>query len=258
MNLALPALVVFLILLPGFLFRSRFKHVELTSLDYSPFGEVVVEATTWSAILHAIWILISQKVFGNHFDIAILLSLISANQVAQAAAITAISTVANQVELYFASIICGAYVLAAVVRRMIEKFRWDRAGLFSAQFLRFHKAPWYYLLTGADFAEDQQPDFIYISALVDVAGNAVLYKGILDEFFVNAEGVLDRLVLQDVLRRPISADKTDKPELDIADDDALSTSAQDTPLARFYPVDGDYFVLRYSEAITLNIQYIKL
>ena len=26
---------------------------------------------------------------------------------------------------------------------------------------------------------------------------------------------------------------------------------------RFYPVDGDYFVLRYSEAITLNVVYLK-
>jgi hypothetical protein len=27
---------------------------------------------------------------------------------------------------------------------------------------------------------------------------------------------------------------------------------------RFYPIDGDNFVLRYSEAITLNVQYVKL
>ena len=26
---------------------------------------------------------------------------------------------------------------------------------------------------------------------------------------------------------------------------------------RFYPIDGDYFVLRYAEAITLNVQYLR-
>jgi hypothetical protein len=34
MNLALPALVVFVLLLPGFLARSRFKRIERSSLDF--------------------------------------------------------------------------------------------------------------------------------------------------------------------------------------------------------------------------------
>jgi hypothetical protein len=72
-----------------------------------------------------------------------------------------------------------------------------------------------------------------------------LFTGILDEFFVDAGGSLDRLILSQVMRRPLVADKEDS-----------STVAED--LARFYGVDGDYFVLRYSEAITLNIEYIKI
>ena len=41
MNVALPALVIFLLVLPGFVFRSRFKRAERTALDYAPFGRVV-------------------------------------------------------------------------------------------------------------------------------------------------------------------------------------------------------------------------
>jgi hypothetical protein len=74
----------------------------------------------------------------------------------------------------------------------------------------------------------------------------VLYTGYLDEFFVDAEGQLDRLVLQEVMRRPIKADK-----------EATNPGAW-YDASRFYPVEGDYFVLRYNETITLNIQYIKL
>lgn len=44
------------------------------------------------------------------------------------------------------------------------------------------------------------------------------------------------------MRRPLEADKP------------VSSAVE----SRFYPVDGDYFVLRYTETITLNIQYIKL
>jgi hypothetical protein len=53
------------------------------------------------------------------------------------------------------------------------------------------------------------------------------------------------VVLQGVARRPISADKPV----------AANALAAET---RFYAVDGDSFVLRYSEAITLNIQYVRL
>jgi len=81
---------------------------------------------------------------------------------------------------------------------------------------------------------------------VNVSGKAYLYTGILEEFFVNAEGKLDRVVLQEVMRRPIAADKN-APEAEAG-----------APSPRFYPIDGDYFVLRYSEAITLNIEYVKL
>lgn len=107
-------------------------------------------------------------------------------------------------------------------------------------------APWYYLLTGADLAEDDVPDFIVVSAIVNVSGKAYLYTGILEEFFVDAEGKLDRVVLQEVMRRPIGADKNAH--------EAEGGEAS----SRFYPIDGDYFVLRYSEAITLNVEYVKL
>lgn len=52
MNVALPALIVFLLLLPGFIFRTNLKRSERTSLDYSPFGHVVAEAVLW-ALAHA-------------------------------------------------------------------------------------------------------------------------------------------------------------------------------------------------------------
>lgn len=83
-----------------------------------------------------------------------------------------------------------------------------------------------------------------MSSIVNVSGKAYLYTGILDGYFIDHEGNLDRLIMQEVMRRPMADDKTP---------DTLGRE-----LDRFYPIDGDYFVLRYSEAITLNIEYIKL
>jgi hypothetical protein len=167
MNVALPALIVFLVLLPGFIFRIRFKRVERTSLDFSPFGRIAAGAVTSAAVAHLIWLALTYLAFGRRFEPIVLMQLLS-------------SAPASQIE-----------AAAAVAE---------------------------------DFGKD-----------------AMLYTGVLDSFYFDAEGQLDRLVLQGVSRRPLANDKT------IVDD-----------ADRFYPVDGDSFVLRYSEMITLNVQYVHL
>jgi hypothetical protein len=262
MNVALPALVVFLILLPGFLFHSKFKRIEQTSLDYAPFGQTVIEATTWATVLHIVWLIFSTLVFDRYCDVDTLLRLLSADPKNQNIAISSIDLQAGWIALYFGSLVFGAYGLAAALRYAITAYRWDRHGSLTALLFRF-KAPWYYLLTGADFEEGEQPDLIYVTAIVNVAGDAVLYRGVLDEFFVGPDGVLDRLVLQDVTRRPISKDKGSEmiATLNESGEEKQTTLADDSEEentnSQFYGIDGDYFVLRYSEAITLNVQYIK-
>lgn len=246
MNVALPALVVFLVLLPGFILRSQFKRAERTSLDYSPFGQVVAEAVLWALSIHIIWLTLSYGIFGRYVDAAVFLKLLSSDAPSQVKATEAVALQANWITAYFVTLLLGSYLLPKGARYIITKYRLDRINSRASASLRFHQAPWYYLLTGADFEKDNEPDFISISAIVNVAGEPFLYNGVLDEFFVDSEGNLDRLVLEQVMRRPMAADK--------------ATDSKDAGIAapRFYQVDGDYFVLRYSEAITLNIQYIKL
>jgi hypothetical protein len=245
MNVALPALAIFFIFLPGFMARSRFKRAERLSLDYSPFGQVVTEAVLWTCLFHLVWIGISHLFFSRELQPAVLLRLLSSDAASQSRAVDEMATCFGWVAFYFLTLIPCAYVLPMLFRRLITHYRLDRFNAPLSPIFRFHKAPWYYLLTGADFEKESRPDFIAISAIVNIAGVAVLYTGILDEFFVNVDGELDRLILQQVMRRPIAADK----------EHALTPEEN---LERFYAVDGDYFVLRYSEAITLNIEYIKL
>ncbi|SMC74176.1 PEP-CTERM protein-sorting domain-containing protein [Polynucleobacter kasalickyi] len=51
MNFALPATLILLILLPGFIVRSRFKRVKKQSLDFSPFGLAFTEGICWAIFL---------------------------------------------------------------------------------------------------------------------------------------------------------------------------------------------------------------
>jgi hypothetical protein len=246
MNVALPALIVFFLLLPGFIFRTNLKRAERTSLDFSPFGQVAAEAVLWALSLHLAWLFLSHIIFQHDFEPVVLMKLLSSAPATQAEATEAVGRQFNWIAAYFATLISVSFALPKIVRFVISRYRLDRADAPFSSIFRFHQAPWYYLLTGADFKPDDAPDFIVVSAIVEIGKEAMLYVGVLDEFYVDAEGQLDRLVLQGVARRPIAADKT------------RGGADANSPETRFYDVDGDSFVLRYGEAITLNIQYVRL
>jgi len=243
MNIALPALIIFFLLSPGFIVRTNLKKIERTSLDYSPFGRVVSEAMLWSCLCHFIWLSIAHWIFDRTLDVSALVKILSSDGTGQAKAADTIAAHFNWVAFYFGSLFFSAYWIPNVVRWSIKRCRLDRNGAQLSSLFRFHEAPWYYLLTGADFTKDNEPDFIGISAIVDVAGQPMLYTGLLDEFFIDPEGQLDRLVLRQVMRRPLEKDKN---------------SEENSGINRFYAIDGDYFVLRYRETITLNVEYHRI
>lgn len=265
MNVALPALVIFALVLPGFIFRDRFKRNEKTALDYAPFGRVVAEAVIWAVVLHFIWLLMAWQLRGQVLNLEAVMGLLSSNSEDQSQAIKFIHQRADSLAQYFLSLLFACLVVPTLLRKFITLCRLDRYGSVLAPFVRFHDAPWYYLLTGADFRKGDLPDYINVSAIVNIAGTPFLFQGMLDDFFFSSDGQLDRLVLENVSRRLLNNDKT-VPGAPLTSDAHLTaveaaglkdahTPAEDQ---RFYPVDGDYFVLRMSEAITLNVQYVKL
>lgn len=245
MNVALPALIVFIVLLPGFIFRSGLKRAERTSVDFSPFGRVVAEAVLWAVFVHSAWLALSYIVCSRQFEPLVFMNLLSSVPTSQAKAAEQVGAEFFWIAAYFVTLLVASHGVPIVVRSAISKYRFDRDGARFSSVFRFD-APWYYLLTGADFKKSEEPDFIKVSAIVEVAKEAVLYVGVRDDFYFDSEGQLDRLILQNVSRRPLASDKP------------LAKSVEGADEQRFYPIDGDNFVLRYSEAITLNVQYIKL
>lgn len=241
MNVALPALIVFIIVLPGFIARSQIKLTEREKLDYSPFGAVVIEGLVWAAALHGCWLLVCA-LGGRFLDLAVLLGLLSSSPTLQSAAIASVQSETGQIVCYFGTQVLVAVTGAPQLRRLITRYRWDRSGSRLAWLFRFRRAPWYYLLSGADFTESEVPDLISVAAVIDVAGVPVLYVGTLEDYYFDSDGKLDRLVLEGAERRPFSADK------------AMEQQQEN----RLYRIEGDYFVIRYEEVISLNVRYIRL
>jgi hypothetical protein len=258
-NIAFSALLVFLLLLPGFLFRTYFKRAEKIVLDVKPFGQAAIDAFLAAIVLDLAWYWATVAATGRRADFQTLFTLIAGEKSAELeSAIARLAADPWHPGLFFGTLYAFAILAAFLLRRGVTRWRLDRRGAPLANFLRFD-TPWYYLFTGYD--RPAAPNGVAIGAVVSLGGTAYLYTGVLVEYFLDDQGQLNRLVLASAARRPLSEDA---PQ----DDQALtgewvetggSAGAAGAPAEeRFYPIEGDYFVLRYSEVSTLNVRYLDL
>jgi len=236
MNIALSAVVAFVIIAPGFAFRSRYRRIERTSIDYAPFGETVLQGVVFAAVLHLIWLAVA-RLLGWVPSLKDLLLLLGSESTAQSLAIERVAAHQGPVFIYFLTILLVPFALAPAVRRFAERRGWH---LPESRLYRIFgiDAPWYYLLRV--HAGQRQADAL-VAAVVNFGGKCYVVRGFVAEFFVKPSGELDRIVLLFADRRPLEADR----------------QAGDPGPERYYPIEGDSLVLRYSEAITLNVQYVK-
>jgi len=237
MNVALSAVVVFFIIAPGFAFRSRYRRIERTSLDYAPLGETVLQGVAFAAFLHLIWLGVA-RLFGWVPSLGDVLLLLGSDLHAQSLAIERVASHQYPVFIYFLTILFVPIALAPFVRRFAERRGWH---LPESRLFRIFgiDAPWYYLLRV--HAAQRGVDAL-VAAIVNFGGKCYVVRGFVSDFFVKPNGELDRIVLEFADRRPLEADRDD------GDPDERE---------RYYQIEGDSFVLRYSEAITLNVQYVK-
>jgi hypothetical protein len=130
-----------------------------------------------------------------------------------------------------------------VFNYIVKKFKLDA----KSNLLRL-ESPWYYLLNGYDW-EVGEPDLIIITASVEFAGKGYLYNGYLENYYLDKNGELDRLILTDTRRRNIENDHQSTQ---------CANKTKQSVDDRFYPIDGHTFVLKYSNIKSLNIQFLQI
>lgn len=234
MDVALPALVIFLLLFPGFVLRNQAKRSDRERLDYSPFGRIVTEGVTAAGVLHAIWLGATWLWLGRRADMQHLLGLFSADTQVQSAGIAHVAAQAGEIAIYLCSQLVSAWILGRMLRELVVRLHLDRADARMAWLFRFRQAPWYYLLSGLDARHGSIPDLVMLDAVIEEGGRPVTFAGSLADYFLDAEGRLERLVLEAVQR------------------------GEAGPAGRFQRIGGDYFVLRYDQVLSLNLRYVTL
>ncbi len=252
MEFAVSAVFLIVLLLPGFILQTAYAKgfwrwnspTSTRSLtEQIPAGIII------ASILHAAWAGVSL-LFGYRVDfksVAMLLTGSYGNDSAHfEAALNALTDNPYKIFFYFISLYSVAATIGYVAHSFVRKQRLDRR----TRVLRFNNQ-WFYLLTGeiTQFKESAETypevDGVFLNTIVHHEDGDYLYRGLVADFFFDKDGNLDRVLLRLVARRRLSNDR--KPGED---------PTPYEPDERYYEIEGDFFVLRYSEMSTINIDYI--
>ena len=233
MNIAFPAFLILLLILPGFIFLSAHERKENTAIERKPFDVSSAIALFFALLIH--FILLS--VF-SCFDLApdyALLFKLALGLKTLTYDLKAIEDHIVAIALYLLLSFSLPYLLGKVTQWVRFSFNPYKDSCFSFD------TPWYYELKGK-LSDVHDPQIIQLTCLQDLSEGTYLYYGVLEDFYLDREGQLDRVVLSDVFRRKLTHDESDK----------------DTPQNRFYEIKGDRLVLKYADIRNINIEYLYI
>ncbi|MEO6808306.1 MAG: hypothetical protein ABI353_04255 [Isosphaeraceae bacterium] len=275
MNLAFPALIIFVLVLPGLIFRRTYLR---GSWNYpigrlGPVSEQVFHSVIYAAILNVVWATAIQVGFRGQIHIEHVVHLLTnSTPTAKTAGADprrpvrgpatpaeSISSYPLQIAAYFFGLYVLAWVVGLALHTLVRSKKWDRSCLFSvplpgderqetrwygiqlARYFRFENE-WHYLLTGESLQFFE-------------------YRG--RTTFEEREGTLIAAAVEtkdhSYLYIGVLADYSFDPtgNLDkLVITDAVRRKLTDDDASDYYPIKGYYLVLKMSEIKTLNIDYL--
>jgi hypothetical protein len=232
MNIAFPAFFILILILPGFIFLNAYERKESSNLTSKPF-----EVSSASALLIAF---IIQTIFSAfiHFNIKpidfdICFKLLTGFKLTNDE-YQDIGNSSYGIAIYMMLTFLLSYLLGKLAQYIVFKFNPYKSSRFA------FNTPWYYELKG-QLSATNEAQIIKLSCLQDNKEGTYLYYGILEDFYLNKDGQLDRLVLSDVSRRHITADDNNSSNND-----------------RYYQIKGNRLLLKYENILNLNIEYLYI
>ena len=252
MNIAVPALFVFLLVLPGIVLRYAYLKGSFASSPFrvGSFADEFSYGVFWALVLHILWgYAVIRLGFGIDYRSATMLLLgnYGKDQVGFSTALNALTNRPERVAGYFVGLNAVAGAFGYLSHVAVRWFRLDR----KFRPLRFAN-DWYYLMRGEVLQFRDRDDWtddkifqVWVSAVLEQGEKTFLYKGLVQAFYFDKEGQLDRVILSDAMRRELAQDRKPGEVRKVPYDDE-----------RYYNIEGQSFVLKYSEIETLNFEYI--
>lgn len=272
MNIALSTLVIFLILLPGIIYR-RFYYTEEFSQQYfkqSIFG-VFISSVVPAFVLHTLWYFLVPLFSSVHVDMAVLGYLFSTGD-KLFLAFENIQKYDLQIFIYQISIFIFASLIGLLSKYLVRVTKLDRR----RKLFRFQNS-WHYLFTGEFFDfpkasfdleldDVKHIEYVYVDALVEIKEGSIIYEGILVDYELSREGGLEYLILKETIRRFLVED--DKSRLLYKDENTRidSLESPDTAIEGILPetqdfhiqIHGHIVVIPYRDVKNINFSYFKV
>jgi hypothetical protein len=266
MNIAFPSLLILLILLPGLLFRRIYYSTKFsTKYSGTNIWEEGLYALIPGVILQILFLNII-KLFGYNVNLIDILNLIILPQnLSLQSAISNFNHHFNNICLYNLSINTFSLLIGYLFKRIVIKRHID----VITDFFRFQNE-WYYIFEGfylqintidkldiwdklkhilciQNVLIENNVDIIVVDALVIIDDIPIIYSGYMDDYMMDKNGGLERIILKYPKRRIFknSIDKQlKKPQMN--DDETL------------YDIPGDFMIIPYSKIENMNFIYLKI
>lgn len=256
MSLAFPALIVLLLLLPGVLLSYAYRRgfFRKTPVTLGPIRNEIGPGIVWALALHATFLPLLDWWVGWLPDFELFFSLVGEKDEPSPGRTPIVQLFWYLIGTNAISLVSG-WGAHGLVRGWKLDLRYD--------WLRFSNE-WFYLFSGearvfqqpqADrdlrsirkFLRSDEVDLVFISVVVEQGEGPILYWGVLADYFFDRDGRLEKVVLEEAQRRNLSNDAT-------TDTEQAIPTADD----RFYPIRGNFLVIRYQDVLNLNVEYLRL
>ena len=239
MQLALGAIILLIILLPGISFRKGYFSGEFSNqYTIRDFFQLFINTLFPSLIFYLIFLPIIYFFAKYYYDLTVLLGLISSNQIIIENSLSKIDQYKFQIITFQAFINFIAFVIGICLRNLVLTYSFDAKD----KFLRY-KNVWHYLLTGKFFLfrrsqiklnrdRIEDVDITYINVIVVVGKETFNYSGTLVDYELSEAGALNLIYIKNAQRKPIEEE-------------------------HFKNVEGHILVLKYENIINLNLTFIQ-
>lgn len=265
MSFAFAALALFLIALPGILFRFNYRRLDQGS---GVFLGTAVEETAYGIAIAAVihYVLLVVLGLNDNLDYRHLLSLVAGEEEApRGVALQALTESFWEIGAYLLVSAIIGMVLGWISRITIRFFHLD----LYLEGMRFPDK-WYYIFNGEDnilmeLSENggkpgwrqlrntiKSIEGVHVTMVVQQGDQILLYGGIPIRYQLD-KGKLDRIILKNPYRLPLpEVWGPDVEEIYLLDGPAPGSGVP------YYPISSSLFVVNYSDVRTIGFKYFKV
>jgi len=238
MNIALSAVVIFILLMPPIVFYLSFSYGRYSKAGPGfSFLDGILASAIISLLVHATALFMLGKEV--RFDIFLKVLGGELKDLENKITNQELTRCTKAFALYNFLLLIIFILLGRLTRFIVIRFDYNRT---QSEALRLNNRWWF--LFNAFKRNNHRPDLVLVDAVVETKECAIIYSGCLMDFVCEGEK-LDRIYLECAVKR----------KLKIVNDEGVTKEEQ---LSSAVPIPGDVFLISYDSIINLNLRFLTL